>query len=591
MFLSKIWFFLITIVAGVAITIALIMPRPAERAAKVQEDDRVRTACLVTGVLLRDNARARIQLTSEFAQAVRQLKLSRTLFEASKDDIVSGQAHGTARKELKGLLESVSGTKPSFVWLLDKRGRVVARSNAENTNYGDSVRGYYAVQDALDGYVRDDLWMMQDGLYRVAAAPVLTQSLEWAGAVVVGQAMDQEFAVSLSENISANISFYVSGKSVAASQPIQIHKDVVAGSAELSEIDEGEGCSASTLLHVSAGGKRYAVVNAALPGEAGEQQAFYSVLIERAEPLDFMGMLGSAKKDDLGFDRFPWIKVIGGFIVMMVVGLLLTLREVDGPLKKLNKNAVALAQGETERFDENAHRSKYGSIARSVNIAIDKMHRDAKAAKKDLDQLLGPAPGAVDAQASALPPIGPGGTSGAAAAPPPSEFKFGGPAPSGGLGLPSVEPKTPAPPMPGLAAAQMNRPKKPVGTPTPEKTPPPVPVRRTADAASGPVLKAPTDNHKVPMAIDADILGDDDEAPTIADDSAQPQNYFEQVYEEFIALKKTCGEPTENLTFERFAKKLRKNEDALIAKHACKSVKFQVYEKDGKAALKASPVK
>jgi hypothetical protein len=93
------------------------------------------------------------------------------------------------------------------------------------------------------------------------------------------------------------------------------------------------------------------------------------------------------------------------------------------------------------------------------------------------------------------------------------------------------------------------------------------------------------------MAIDADILGDDDEAPTIADDSAQPQNYFEQVYEEFIALKKTCGEPTENLTFERCANKLRQNEDALIAKHACKSVKFQVYEKDGKAALKASPVK
>tara|TARA_R110002073_G_scaffold123819_11_gene268003 strand:+ start:59509 stop:61269 length:1761 start_codon:yes stop_codon:yes gene_type:complete len=586
MFLSKIWFFLITIVAGVAITVALIMPRPAERAAKVQEDDRVRTACLVTGVLLRDNARARIQLTSEFAQAVRQLKLSRTLFEASKDEIVSGQANATARKELTGLLESVSGTKPSFVWLLDKRGRVVARSNLENKTFGDSVHGYYAVQDALDGYVRDDLWMMEDGLYRVAAAPVLTQSLEWAGAVVVGQAMDQEFAVSLSENISANISFYVRGKSVAASEPIQIHKDVVAGAAELSEIDEGEGCSASTLLHVKAGGKRYAVVNASLPGEAGEQQAFYSVLIERAEPLDFMGMLGAAKKDDLGFDRFPWIKVIGAFIIMMVVGLLLMMREVDGPLKKLNKNAVALAQGETERFDENAHRAKYGSIARSVNIAIDKMHRDTKAAKKDLDQLLGPAPGvgAIDAGASALPPIGPGGSSGAAAAPPPSEFKFGGGLPPVGQ---SVEPKTPAPPMPGLAAANA---KRPVGTPNPDKTPPPLPMRRAT--TEGPVLKSATDNHKVPMAIDADILGDDDELPTIADDGGiQPQNYFEQVYEEFIALKKSCGEPTENLTFERFAKKLRKNEDALIAKHACTSVKFQVYEKDGKAALKASPVK
>ncbi len=103
-------------------------------------------------------------------------------------------------------------------------------------------------------------------------------------------------------------------------------------------------------------------------------------------------------------------------------------------------------------------------------------------------------------------------------------------------------------------------------------------------------IKTPTDSHKVPMAIDADILGED-EAPTITDERHAEKSYFEQVYEEFIALKKVCGEPTENLTFERFAKKLRKNEDALISKHACKSVKFQVYEKDGKAALKASPVK
>ena len=88
MFLSKIWFFLVTVIAAVAITIALVMPRPAERAAAIQESKSVRTACLVTNILLRDNARARIQLTSEFAQAVRELKLSNTLAEASKGEIV-----------------------------------------------------------------------------------------------------------------------------------------------------------------------------------------------------------------------------------------------------------------------------------------------------------------------------------------------------------------------------------------------------------------------------------------------------------------------------------------------------------------------
>ena len=37
--------------------------------------------------------------------------------------------------------------------------------------------------------------------------------------------------------------------------------------------------------------------------------------------------------------------------------------------------------------------------------------------------------------------------------------------------------------------------------------------------------------------------------------------------------------------------KLRNNREALQAKHGCRSVKFQVYVKDGRAALKASPVR
>ena len=67
--------------------------------------------------------------------------------------------------------------------------------------------------------------------------------------------------------------------------------------------------------------------------------------------------------------------------------------------------------------------------------------------------------------------------------------------------------------------------------------------------------------------------------------------YFRQIYEEFIELKQKCGEPTDSLTFEKFVVKLTQNRDALIAKYQCRAVKFQVYVKDGKAALKATPVK
>ncbi len=63
------------------------------------------------------------------------------------------------------------------------------------------------------------------------------------------------------------------------------------------------------------------------------------------------------------------------------------------------------------------------------------------------------------------------------------------------------------------------------------------------------------------------------------------------MFDEFVALKKHCGEPTAGLTYARFAEKLRRNRDDLMSKPGCIDVRFSVYVKDGKAALKATPVK
>jgi hypothetical protein len=63
------------------------------------------------------------------------------------------------------------------------------------------------------------------------------------------------------------------------------------------------------------------------------------------------------------------------------------------------------------------------------------------------------------------------------------------------------------------------------------------------------------------------------------------------VYEDFIRTKKQCGEPTDGLTFEKFSHTLKKNRDALIQRHGCKRVRFSVYVKEGRASLKATPVK
>jgi hypothetical protein len=67
--------------------------------------------------------------------------------------------------------------------------------------------------------------------------------------------------------------------------------------------------------------------------------------------------------------------------------------------------------------------------------------------------------------------------------------------------------------------------------------------------------------------------------------------HFHDVYRDFVQTRERCGEPPENLSFEKFAAKLRKTKDQLMQKHPYKSVRFQVYVKEGKAALRATPVK
>jgi hypothetical protein len=72
---------------------------------------------------------------------------------------------------------------------------------------------------------------------------------------------------------------------------------------------------------------------------------------------------------------------------------------------------------------------------------------------------------------------------------------------------------------------------------------------------------------------------------------AADRAHFKEVYERFIDMRRRCGENTNDLAFDRFLAKLTRNRDNLIKKYACRTVRFQVYEKDGKAALKATPVR
>ena len=110
-------------------------------------------------------------------------------------------------------------------------------------------------------------------------------------------------------------------------------------------------------------------------------------------------------------------------------------------------------------------------------------------------------------------------------------------------------------------------------------------LNRAAEAAQG--LAAPTEAAPQP------------EAPAVTPPPPPPpqpqadpdEAHWEAVYHEFVEVRARCGEARDPVPYERFRQKLESNRAQLVTKYGCRSVRFQVHVKDGRAALKATPVR
>ena len=70
------------------------------------------------------------------------------------------------------------------------------------------------------------------------------------------------------------------------------------------------------------------------------------------------------------------------------------------------------------------------------------------------------------------------------------------------------------------------------------------------------------------------------------DASAPDAAHFQETYDQFVRTRAQCGEPGD-LPLAKFVDKLKKSREQVMQRQNCQKVRFQVYVKDGKAALKA----
>jgi hypothetical protein len=68
-----------------------------------------------------------------------------------------------------------------------------------------------------------------------------------------------------------------------------------------------------------------------------------------------------------------------------------------------------------------------------------------------------------------------------------------------------------------------------------------------------------------------------------------PEDKLRRLYDTYLVARQRCGEPTEGISFESVASRIRAQVPQLLEKHKAKNIEFKVVIKGGRAVLKAIP--
>jgi hypothetical protein len=650
MFFSKIWFFVIAVVAMLAFGGALLMPKPALREinkAKAIGLDRTQHNA---ELLLRLSSRDWIDAVASLA---RDRKVVDVLEQASdrRGDIVQLKARATDR--LLALINKLqSERRPELLIAVDIRGKQIARVGPGDNRFKagqDGLAGYPLVEAALRGYRRDDTWNIDNKLYMMVASPVISRArARYVGAVLLGRAITTDYAQRMKARLGgANLMFFLRGSVVANTLTSQSLTRLPRQYERRRDQIRKDGRSPAMV--VGSGDDAHNVILAPLPGEAGFHDAFYAVIAPPTRAIGMTDMLGMIRGQDVTTGQL--LLLGGGLVVILVVGIGLMMMEGDRPARQFLRSVEDLGKGELSRLDDREFSGRFGSMARAVNAGLDRAERRAPASK-DIGRILGsPAEQGtrpdlkLDPSFSSMPPLAPIENLGATFdekptgphGPPPEppvvderELRRRGPPSDESSGIietmdtvnaleeaptelsPPRPPERELPPLEDGAAGSFAL-EPSLGPPVPEEEPSSRKIRipESELAPSLPSLDGdgiqelpPLEDPGLEPEPEPELEELEPEPPQLEPEpgpelepeppdsgEAELAEYFEEVYNQFVAVKRQCGESTDNLTLDRFEKKLRQNRENLIERYKCKSVKFQVYIKDGKAAIKATPVK
>jgi hypothetical protein len=529
MLLSRFWYVVLAFVVSGAIFSLYLAQSMFNRAGSKVVAEGLYSDSQVVAWYMRNMARERSAQLIKFSL---QPEVSKALSESSRAaDKVPEKARESATSALKKLAAQVPEEfRFDAVFAVDRHGRVVAQFGYEQSkeNPNFELGGYPVVADALHGYIRDDTFVWER-LYTVVARPVEVSAGELpVGAVVGLRTIDERFARDISERTGAAVAFYRDGLREAAGVPEHFTKADLDGIVnDLSQLPSDKDYGEKGRSAVRYITPTVGAVYARMPGEAWARGAGYAVGRKAFELPHPLAFFGAA--DDKDKEEASLVLVVLIALLSMGVGIGFSFLEHTRPLIRFRKLAEELAQGKVDQLAASKVNGVYRQIATLINDGID--HAVAKGGGSrraaDLQSVLGDIPDQ------------------------PAMSAFAFPSDDG----------------PGV---------QPVSAPT---------SPQAATAPARPLPRPPAGKRNLAQTMPEAGMG------VPAAEPEDEKDAWQRVFKDFVALKEQCGEQTAGLTYEKFEGTLKKNKAAIQERHKVEEVKFTVYVKDGKAALKASPIR
>ena len=600
--LSRLWYLVLTLAVGGALAGAFLNKSAASREADFQLEEQLRRDRVEAELWMRLDARLRLDALASMAV---EPEVRQTLRSSSGH---AGTPKSGVRRRLSIKLNALNTKleegRGDLVFAVDNEGEVVATLEKE-TSGTEQLGKMPLVRDALRGFMRDDVWVYNGEVYRMAARPVFDGG-RYVGAIVHGIKVSDELARRLGAKLpDASIVFFYGTQLIASHSG----GTTALTSTELMDIVPVAMSTLGKSTDSLELGERARAVASAVRGGAAHANVGY-LIGRKGSTVGLGGLFANTFKEDVA--SLPWLIVIGIPLLLLLLGLGVLYLEHDKAVLILRRSAESLEKKELTSLPAGQLRRHYRKIAESVNNALRAgvgFKEDAEVrATVDLDQVLNTTRDTADTGYFGFP---------AGEAPTAKRVSLDGDSepPNG----PPVEPEG-EPSSSNDAGAQVTA--RPVSTATarPKRTPSSRPQRASSWPSRAPSTRQPIaaavrqpDPAMTPMPDDPptrpNALLDDYDGFDHPEENTQvkhvPQSlleasapgeegeetHFRDVFDQFVATQKECGAPTSGLTFDKFVRKLHSARSQVMKRHNASAVRFTVYVKDGRAALKASPVK